>query len=610
MSFARTLTLALVAGIAGLLLAFVERSPASVETVLQDDAALLHGTPETVREDLARIRELGVHRVRLTAGWGVIAPYPDQETPPEFDAEDPAAYPPGAWDNLDRAVKLAHEAGLSVNIDIAFWAPRWAVASADDPRPRTGIDLAAYARFARAVARRYSGAYVTPEAATAAEAQRAGSRDDALRDLGRAFGSRSETPEQPAGDPAPEPLPRVSMFTVWNEPNHPGFLMPQWEREEGRWVVRSADIYRRMLHAAVPVIRAEQPDATILVGATSSFGSKRPGIGASSPLAFLRRLACVDAKLRPIRTGGCADFQPIPGDGWSHHPYSLRTVPEQLPVNRDDAPVAATGRLVTLLDRLAGKGRLAPALRDVYMTEYGYETNPPDPRALFGLHEQGELLARAESIATRSPRVKMWAQFLLTDRPGDPAGPQMRPFGDWQSGLFDVHRRPKPAAAVYRAPVVARCVSRAGRRTWVEIRAGLRSGRGGEQPVVDVFAAKGGAGATARAAVLRPRPKLSAQPRAVAAVARHDGKIRRLGYARTAAGDRVRVTWRGAVNGAHSATVKPLACPKKGRSPMAKRSTKAANHVRAAGASHRSLRGLSPAGGGSRQVSGQSRMWP
>jgi hypothetical protein len=151
MSPARTLLLALCACVAGLLLAFVDRAPAAVETVLQDDAALLHGTPETIREDLGRIRELGIHRVRLTAGWGVIAPAADQEVAPEFDAEDPAAYPKDAWNNLDRAVRLATEAGLAVNIDIAFWAPRWAVASADDARPRTGIDIAAYARFARAV---------------------------------------------------------------------------------------------------------------------------------------------------------------------------------------------------------------------------------------------------------------------------------------------------------------------------------------------------------------------------------------------------------------------------------------------------------------------------
>ena len=139
-------------------------SAAAVETVVQDDAHLLYRSDADVRDALAEIRALGVTRVRLTAGWSVIAPDADSQQRPSFDAGDPAAYPAANWTNLDRAVRLAHQAGLEVMIDIAFWAPRWA--THDDPatpnRLRTEIDPSEYALFAQAVARRYDGSFTPP----------------------------------------------------------------------------------------------------------------------------------------------------------------------------------------------------------------------------------------------------------------------------------------------------------------------------------------------------------------------------------------------------------------------------------------------------------------
>jgi hypothetical protein len=72
------------------------RAAAPPETVLQDDAVLLHSDDAGVRAALAQIKSLGVDRVRLTAGWSVIAPKPGSDQPPDFDAGDPAAYPAGA----------------------------------------------------------------------------------------------------------------------------------------------------------------------------------------------------------------------------------------------------------------------------------------------------------------------------------------------------------------------------------------------------------------------------------------------------------------------------------------------------------------------------------
>jgi hypothetical protein len=285
---------------------------------------------------------------------------------------------------------------------------------------------------------------------------------------------RDPAPAAPQA-PGPEALPAVDIFTIWNEPNHPGFVMPQWVQRDGAWVPRSPEIYRAMVRAAYPAIKAAAPGARVLIGGTSSTGSSTPGQGGVPPLRFLRALACVDDADRPIQTGDCAGFTPVPGDGWAHHPYSLRTLPSVQPRNRDDLPVAATPRLASELRRLVGLGRLAPGNADLWLTEYGYETGPPDPQAPFSPAQQPGLLAWAEFLGTRDPAVRSWPQFLLDDRPGDPAGPAMRPFGDWQSGLFTADGTPKPAAAAFRTPTFAACVNRGRGRMallWGRLRAG------------------------------------------------------------------------------------------------------------------------------------------
>lgn len=437
---------------------------AEMATILQDDAQLLHRPEDEVRASMQEIGRLGIGWVRLTAGWSVIAPAPDAAARPDFDAADPDAYPPGVWEHLDRAVRLARDARLEPLIDVAFWAPRWATSAPADQvgRLRTEIDPGEYALFARAVARRYSGSFA-PKPTVAAPAEPPPSPDRAFLDA--LMGGRKD----PVKDaPMPRtPLPKVTHYTIWNEPNHPGFILPQWSFEDGRWVAHSADVYRRLVQASYPAIKEASPSATVLIGGTASGGSRHPPKGGVPPLAFLRRLACVDEQLRPISDGACAGFTTVPGDGYAHHPYSLRTRPDQLPRRPDDLPVAATPKLTRTLRALVGAGRLGQGAQDVYMTEYGYETKPASPVAIWSVQEQARFLPWAEYIASRDPAVRMWPQFLLRDMPIPPGvSPRgLHHVGSWQSGLFHADGTPKAAAAGFRAPAVALCRGRRGRRS-------------------------------------------------------------------------------------------------------------------------------------------------
>ena len=82
-----------------------------VETVMQDDAALLYRSPARVRRALRRMSALGVDRVRITASWRQLAPDRDSRRKPAFDAADPAPTTARRCERLDAAVDGARAAG-------------------------------------------------------------------------------------------------------------------------------------------------------------------------------------------------------------------------------------------------------------------------------------------------------------------------------------------------------------------------------------------------------------------------------------------------------------------------------------------------------------------
>ena len=394
-----------------------------VETVIQDDALLLHRPASEVRRTAQRMAALGADRVRLTAGWSALAPGTDLRRKPRFDATDPREYPREPMMRLDRAVKEVRKAGMEVMIDVAFFAPRWAVKSGSPGDRRHGwrISPREFALFARAIAERYSGRFADP--------------------AGRGK------------------LPAVRLWTTWNEPNHPVFLRPQWERvprARGRapWRPASPHIYRRMHNAAYDQIKEVSRANRVLIGGLAS--EAEPGRGARrgiGPLRFTRELACVDSRGRPLRRRECRRFRPLRADGFAHHPYSRNTTPGARDPSRDRVQIGELDRLTDLLGDLHARGRLAQPL-PLYITEYGYETKPPDPRGHTAA-DHARYLGQATYLAWRRPEVRMFAQFLLQDIGPDtshPPGTAER-WSDYQTGLYHHDGRAKPAVVqAFRLP--------------------------------------------------------------------------------------------------------------------------------------------------------------
>jgi len=375
---------------------------------MQDDAELLYRSPAEVQRSARKMAALGVDRVRLTASWSQLAPASESERRPRFDASDSRAYPPAGFERLDLAVREVRAAGMKAMIDLAFFAPRWAVERAGGagrhvwrPSPRE------FGRFTMAVAERYGGVFRDPRGGT---------------------------------------LPPVRLWTTWNEPNHRAFLRPQWERLGARWRPAAPHHYRQMHNAAYDALKAVSPLNAVLIGGLASFG--HPGRGPEAnlgPLRFTRELACVDSRMRPLRRRACRGFQPLRADGFAHHPYSLRTPPDDRDPSRDRVQIGELDRLTGLLAELHLRGRTATPL-SLYLTEYGYETAPPDPRGHLPA-EHARYLAHATYLAWSRPEVRMFPQFLLQDIGPDrsqPAGSVAR-WSDYQSGLLRHDGRPKRA---------------------------------------------------------------------------------------------------------------------------------------------------------------------
>jgi hypothetical protein len=443
-----------------------------LETIVQDDGLLLYRPPAEVQAAVARMKELGIDTVRITASWSSLTHQPESDVKPaDFDAGDPAAYEQARWQGLDAAIRAIRGAGLKALVDIGFWAPHWATSDPPGPRARTAIDPQEYAAFAKALVLRYSGAFRPPPPPPPPPPP---SEDESIiRDLlqplvpfplplplplplSRDTGVRAaQTGDAGA---ASEPLPKVDRFILWNEPNHQGLLLPQWKPDKR--TPASPAVYRAMLRAGYAAVKQARRSATVLIGNTSSTGGDR-GVGPVAPLEFLRELACVDARLKPRKTGDCANFTTLPGDGWSHHPYSQNERPSRVSKPKTepgDLRMADLPQLATTLDRLVRMRRLAPANRNIYLTEFGYETKGIPGRPRVDERQQARWLTWAEYVADRVPTVKSFAQFLLRDQPPAPervSQSDKRPYGEYSTGLLRVDGTDKIAAASFVAGLFA-----------------------------------------------------------------------------------------------------------------------------------------------------------
>lgn len=450
---------------------------------MQDEGRLLHQGSAAQSQALDEIKSLGAQVVKVTVDWRTIAPGGSRK-PAGFAADDPASYAPVNWLALDSLVRGAAARGLRVMFLVGGRAPDWAAGSSKAPAGSYRPSPSEFGLFVKAVGTRYSGTY-NPAAAPGGPPAPPPSGPPPC-----------QTPTPP-GDPCPtpipasvhhthpaptawtaddgDPLPRVDLWAVWNEPNLSGWLQPQYNR---RKQPLSPQIYRGLFLAAHGALVASgHSKDEILMGDLLPFARSGKTYPARvSPIRFLRELACVDSHYRSYRGSaaaarGCTGYQPLPGTGIAYHPYTLAQGPDALTPLADDATINDLTRLDRALRKLSR--RFVDRKMPIWITEFGFQTDPPDPFAS-ALSLVPRYMSESEWLAYHDQRVKSYAQYPLSD--DSTAGRGLSRFHGYQSGIDSSSNRPKKFVyQAFQTPLFVRLIS----KSKVEVFGGVRIAGGG-----------------------------------------------------------------------------------------------------------------------------------
>jgi hypothetical protein len=207
----------------------------------------------------------------------------------------------------------------------------------------------------------------------------------------------------------------VREWVVWNEPNQDWQLKP----------TTPATYVRRLLNPAYAALKRADRGDRVAGGATAPRGDV-------TPLAWIRGMRASGARF----------------DAYAHNPHPLRP--------RTEEPLAAVDGIVREVTRWFGAKR-------IWLTEFGYQTNPPDRLLGIAPMQHARVIGEAARRAYLAPRVDMLIHFLVRDE---------LEVGRWQSGLYTIRDKPKPAAAAFSLPLAQAGRTGAVTTVWGQVRPG------------------------------------------------------------------------------------------------------------------------------------------
>jgi hypothetical protein len=140
----------------------------------------------------------------------------------------------------------------------------------------------------------------------------------------------------------------------------------------------------------------------------------------------------------------------------AHHPYGFQSPPNRRAPDPTFVTLADVPAFERLLGRLfAAYGQHRPGGVPLYLTEWGYKTNPPNPYVPTSPAAQAAWLNQGEYMMWRQPYVHGLTQFLLVDsKPKAHARKNSALYwSTFQTGLEFADGTPKPSFAAYRVPI-------------------------------------------------------------------------------------------------------------------------------------------------------------
>ena len=358
---------------------------------INDEAFTLYGDPTTA---FATLRTLKAQVIRVNLYWGgnkwaVAKSRPSDPTDPGDQAYD--------WTIYDRFVRYATQYNIKIVFSILF-TPTWANGGKARTVPPTNYnDLV---NFSYAAAERYSGLWTAPQ-----------------------------WQQDPSNPTTKLPLPKVNMWTAWNEPNNPAFLTPQYKRVGKTWRVESGFNYAKICNAVMAGVHSPYlgplPDEHVACGVTDPKGNDAPATTRASvdPLTFLTAAHRYGMKAPDV---------------YAHNPYpdiGALESPNYVPAGKTKrrVQIGNINNLLKLISQYYGPKHL-------WITEFAYQTNPPNKHFGVSYLKQSQYLTQAYALARKNPRIDAMLWFLVRDDPTK-AG--------WKSGLETSTGKKKPAWAAF-----------------------------------------------------------------------------------------------------------------------------------------------------------------
>jgi len=359
--------------------------------------------PSTRPHVVQQLQSLGVHALRVELYWADVAPAANSAVRPAFQASNPASY---AWGSYDAVLAEAQRLHWQVLLTVTSPAPRWATSNRKAPYV-TRPDDQDFREFMTAVALHYGS--------------------------------------------------EVSQYAIWNEPNHPAFLLPQWNTNG---TPASPRIYRGLYQAGYEGLQAAGiAHPRVLFGETAPTGfdsvksllRKEKGnalLHDVAPLLFMREALCLNAKYR--KSSSCGELQM---SGYAHHAYTIAVPPTFVNPGSDNVTIGTLSRLSNALN-LAARARAIPPGLPIYLTEFGVQSFPNKQLGV-PASTQAEYDAIAEHIAYSNPRVAAFSQYLLKDDPlgGAPGSSVHGGTVGFQTGLEYASGAHKPLYAGWPIPL-------------------------------------------------------------------------------------------------------------------------------------------------------------
>lgn len=401
----RTLVCALLALVAVLAIPAAADAGSRQLSLMQDDAEMFGDRGEDPAAAMREMRDLGVDVLRTNVlFYRVYRDFTDRRRPAGFDPSDhnSSQY---VWEATDRIVTLARANGIKLLFTVTGPGPFW---SSEQPRKCRGRGLCpwkpsarVFGQFVEAVAKRYRG--------------------------------------------------RVDWYSLYNEPNigrsggGPGWLMPQVTRTRAGRVETAAVYYRRLWQAGYKAIARHDPARRnrVLFGEVAAIGE---------PLPKLYAALCLDRNGRPFRgtlrrLHGCGRVSKLKIGGWAIHPYNQGGFgpPNRTTSSKTALPQQYIPRLHRLMKRAAARGRV-PGGRGIYITEFGYQTNPPDRISRITPKLHARYINESDRLFFGDSRIKTVSQYQLVD---------VNDVSQYNSGLrFAGTQRKKASYDAYRIPIV------------------------------------------------------------------------------------------------------------------------------------------------------------